>query len=957
MRPRPTSAGNRAIDGDGAGPDVDRRTVLKSIGATLAMASAVGCDGEPDGRALPYASAPEFLVPGEPRLFATAVLLGGYAQPVIGTTHDGRPTKLEGNPDHPASSGVTDAFTQAALMGLYDPHRSSGPLRDGQPTSWAAFARAMASEARALDMAEGEGLRILTGQVTSPTMFRQLADLRLRWPRARWHVWEPLGDNLLADAAVLAFGRPATMHADLSAAEVVVSLDDDLLGPGPRQTFHAAQWARRRTSFRAGDARSELHVAEPTPSLTGAKATHRLAARAGMIPALVHALAGRLGVPGVATPELDAAAEDWIERAASTLDGARGRSLVTIGPYYPAEVQAVGLLVNERLGNLGRTLRLTEPLTARPDRGSLAALAEDMRNERVEMLAMINTDPVYSAPGELGFVEALATVGTRVHAGLHDDETAALCHWHVPLQHALESWTDARAADGQLSIVQPLVRPFLSVRSPHTVLETLQGLPERSDHDIVAETWRLAWGETFDARWREALRRGLVSDGAPGDLSVTPQTLATSSLPDLSDPQAIEVLIRPDPCVWDGSLAANPWLQELPKPMTKVAWDAPVAVSEALAAEIGAGRGDEVRLTAGGITLTGAVYAVPGQAERTVVLSLGYGRQRGAGDADGASYNAALLRHADGTLGAISAGLRVTGESLLLATTQRVGDMEGQALVRTVAAAAAEAGGSAHERPSFYPERVPESPSWGMSIDLDACIGCNACVVACIAENNIAMVGRDEVAEGREMHWLRVDRYWDGDAIHFQPVPCMHCEHAPCEMGCPVNATVHSEDGLNLQVYNRCIGTRTCSSYCPYKVRRFNWFDLTGDDPPSVQASRNPDVTVRGRGVMEKCTYCIQRISAARIAAKRDDRPIADGEVRTACQQACPTQAIVFGDVTDPDTAVSQAKAEPRDYTLLEEVNTRPRTTYLARIAPEEEKIGDAARRAVPASTDGKEGE
>lgn len=615
------------------------------------------------------------------------------------------------------------------------------------------------------------------------------------------------------------------------------------------------------------------------------------------------------------------------------------------------------MLVNERLGSLGSCLRFTDPVAIEPldSARSVEGLVEAMQAGRVSTLAMLGVNPVYATPAELGFEQALEKVELRLHAGLHYDETAALSHWHVPLEHELETWSDARSVDGTVSVIQPLVRPFHAVRSLHAIVSNLAGQPGQ-ESDAVRETWRGEWGDEFEERWREALVRGFIADSAPPFQTPTVASREISLPP---EPQAngFTVVVRPDPTIWDGRFASNALLQETPKPFTKLTWGNAVLVSPQLAADHGIKNGGGLRLTAGERAITGPAWIMPGQEAKTVTVMLGYGRRRAGHLAEGLGYDANAIRSRAEPWRIDGVAIAPTGETLQLASTQLHQSLEGFDFVRTVELSDLDSQAqtppfrhATHEAdarlPSFYPVREWESPSWGMSIDLDACIGCNACVVACMTENNVPTVGKELVAQGREMHWLRVDHYYEGPPenpkSYFQPVPCMHCEQAPCEMGCPVNAAVHSQDGLNLQVYNRCIGTRTCSSYCPYKVRRFNWFDYTGDSTPEIRAMRNPDVTVRSRGVMEKCTYCIQRISNARIAAKKEHRAIRDGEVVTACQQACPTQAIVFGDVVDPDTEVSRLKASPRDYSLLEEVNTWPRTTYLARI---EKKRGEGQSR------------
>ncbi|HEY3811979.1 MAG TPA: 4Fe-4S dicluster domain-containing protein [Caulobacteraceae bacterium] len=930
--------------------DRGRRELLKVMGASLALLGVAGCSQQGDVRAMPYVTAPEFETADNPKHYATAVIMAGWAQPVIGVTHVGRPTKLEGNPKHPASGGATDAFTQAALLGLYDPNRAQGPKFEGRPAAWAAFDDAMVENAARLNARQGEGFRLLTGASTSPTLARQLNDLMQRWPKARWHLFEPFDDGLRLEAARLAFGKPLDRRLHVDQAEVIVSLDDDLLGPGPQQTLNARQWSTRRRAFQTGQGQARLFVAEPTPSLTGAVAGDRLIAAHGRIPALAQALSSALG-DSATMPTLSALEQQWLERAARAMKAVQGRALVTVGAQHAPEVQALAVALNARIGALGRTIAFAEPAALSPPDGaqSLATLVRDLQGGAVDTLVILDANPVFTAPADLGFARAMERARVRVYAGLHDDETAALCHWRAPIQHCLESWTDARAVDGTVSLVQPLVRPFYDVRSAHAVLEAVQGRLGASDHDLVTQTWRGAWGGAFDETWRTSLLDGFIANSAPAEAAVSAARVAAAFA---SEAPGLEVLFRPDPSLWDGRFANNAWLQELPKPLNKVTWDNVIAVSPAFAEanHIGSGidSGDIVRVEAGGRSVEGPVWVTPGQARDSITVFLGYGRRLPGQLGDGHGFDGYPLRTSVSPFAVGGARLTRVDGKRLLACTQDHTALQGFDFVRTVSpdAARRERSGpsSASREPSLYPDWRASSPSWGMSVDTDVCIGCNACVTACDAENNIPMVGKDQVAKGRAMHWLRIDHYFEGPAddpkLFFQPVPCMHCEKAPCEMGCPVGATVHSPDGLNLQVYNRCIGTRTCSSFCPYKVRRFNWFDFTGKDPPELQAARNPNVTVRSRGVMEKCTYCIQRISDARIAAELEGRPIADGEIKTACQQACPTKAIVFGDVINPESEVSRRKRSARDYTLLEEVNTRPRTTYLARIDDGEEGEG-----------------
>lgn len=914
---------------------INRRSLLKIMGASLALGGLTACKGEADEMAYPYVNVPEGVTLGIARLYATAVTFAGYAQPVLGKTFAGRPTKLEGNPDHPASRGTTDAFTQAGLLGLYDPARSQSPRHLDKPAGWNAFDGAMQHNAEAMDKVQGDGFRLLTGPTSSPTLLRQIDGLMQRWTKARWHVWDPVHSDSRSAGSRSVFGRPLDVHAAFDKAEVVVSFDDDFLGAGPRQTRNANLFSDRRRLRQKGNGACHLVVAEPVLSITGSAADRRLPASVGEIGRLLEALAAEFGIGTttqmpLALPERQRA---WLAKTSDELRGSTEKSLVLVGPYYSAELQALTLLINEKLGNFGSTLQFSSPVIAPPpdDAASLQVLVEDMRAGQVKTLAIFGVNPVHSTPGGFGFGDAMDNVALRIHAGLYDDETAARCHWHAPIQHDLESWSDSRAVDGSIVIGQPLVRPFFDVRSSHVLMENLMGRPA-SDRELLQATWRQAWGTDFEERWRLSLDRGMI-DGSALPLFVPPvvnRDIASSP----STAKGLALHVRPDAGVWDGCLSDNAWAQETPRPISKVTWGNVVGISPQLARERKLENGDEVKVSVDGRSIIGPVWIMPGQAAETISLTLGYGRSHPDAIASGLGYNANALRDSVDAWHADDAVVEKIGAKQIVATTQAHQAMDGFDFVRTVEVA--DMGLARTGEPSFYPARPARDPSWGMSIDLDLCIGCNACVTACQAENNIPVVGKDLVAQGREMHWIRIDHYFEGDTqepdSYHQPVACMHCEQAPCEMGCPVNAAVHSIDGLNLQVYNRCIGTRTCSSYCPYKVRRFNWFDFTGDDAPSMQAMRNPDVTVRSRGVMEKCTYCVQRIAEARITADKEGRPIRDGEIITACQQACPSQAIVFGNVADPQSTVSLRKAESRDYKLLEEVNTRPRTSYLSRI-------------------------
>ncbi len=923
-------------------PEMDRRRFLQLMGASMALAGLAGCGQEPE-KGVPYVVQPEKVIPGEARWYASAVPFAGYAQPVLGRTHVGRPTKLEGNPDHPASQGAATAFTQAAILQLYDPDRSQAPKYEGHSSTWNAFQRAAVEQAARADAAQGRGLHMLMGANSSPTLQRQLAAMVARWPQAKLYRFEPWEGEAYV-AAERALGRALESHYHFERAEWVVSFEHDWLGPGPRELPQAIAWAERKRRAARGDGEARLVVVESLSTVTGAKAANRRRVEPAQQRAYVQALVAALG--GGDAPPLPADAQHWIDELAGQLLARRGRCLITAGEFAALDVQAAVHWLNQQLGNIGKTLAYTEPVTWREAGGQrlsgLPELVVAMQDGEVETLLMLDCNPAYTAPGDLAFTDALSRVPLRIHAGLYYDETAAHCHWHLPLTHALDGWCDSRAADGSVCLTQPLVRPFYSSRTLAEVLALMQGDLSPDAQALVRQTWQML----DDNAWRQALELGFIRDSAfpPVEVSArAPQWDAS----DTSEAVGLNVLFRPDPSVWDGRFANLGWLQELPKPISKLTWDNVIGLSPALAEREGIASGDRLRVTLDRNVVEGPAWIMPGQADDTLSLFGGYGRDRAGRVGNGLGYDVSPLRTVQHPWIRDGAQLAQLERHTKLASTQPHHVLHGKELIRSHARGVAfDEVAPNPEQITLYPPPKQGDTAWGMVIDLDQCIGCNACVVACQAENNIPVVGKEQVEMGRNMHWLRIDHYYGGDPKEptsaFQPVPCMHCDQAPCEVGCPVNATVHGPDGLNEQIYNRCIGTRTCSSYCPYKVRRFNWFDLTDDDPPSIQHQRNPNVTVRSRGVMEKCTYCVQRISEARVTARIENREIGDGEVKTACQQTCPTQAIVFGNLQDPDAEVNRERHTRRHYALLEELNTRPKTTYLGLVEEPAALPGDA---------------
>ncbi|MGC1387827.1 MAG: 4Fe-4S dicluster domain-containing protein [Steroidobacteraceae bacterium] len=943
-------------------PTLDRRQFLRLTAASLSMAGVGACSRAPPQMIVPYVHAPPQLVAGDPLYFATAVNLGGAAQGLLVKSNYGRPTKIEGNPSHPGSQGATDIFAQAAVLDLWDPDRAQAVMHQGEVSTWDSFVEALSTGINRLSGNDGKGLRVLTESVTSPTLAGQLHALLERFPGARWHQYQPVNRDHAFEGSRLAYGEVLEARYHYDQARVVLSLDSDFLAaPGVR-------YARDFVGARRGDdARPDpgrLYVVECTPTLTGSFADHRYAARFGQIEAIARALAQAIGLPAAGAVDAAVLPSGALAACARDLKLNAGHALVVVGDAQPPVVHALAHAMNEALGNVGRTVNYSAPILALAESQgeSLRLLTEDMAAGQVDTLIVLGGNPVYNAPADRLFGQCLAKVGMSVHLSLYDDETSALCTWQIPEAHFLESWSDTRAFDGTVAIQQPLIAPLYGGKSAHELLALLLGQTASNDYQTVRDFWSRARPQAdAEALWEQGLHRGALEDSQlpVRTASIRSDFLHAPGTPVANDSE-LDLVFAPDPTVWDGRFANNAWLQELPKPLTKITWDNAALVSPALARQLGLANEDQVELRYRGAVVLAPVWIVPGQAEATVTVTLGYGRSRAGRIGNGAGFNAYLLRRSDEPWHGRGLQVRKTGAKVPLATTQHHFSMEGRRPIRVTTLDQfrrnpASVAGDLHRppRPNMYVPVSDVGYAWAMNINLDACIGCSACTIACQAENNIPVVGKSEVRRGREMHWIRVDRYYEGAAeqprTYFQPVPCMHCEDAPCEAVCPVEATVHDSEGLNLQVYNRCIGTRFCSNNCPYKVRRFNFLQYSDENTESLKGQRNPEVSVRTRGVMEKCTYCVQRITNARIEAEKGNRRLADGDVITACQAACPTRAIVFGDLNDPHSQVNRAKASALDYALLGELNTRPRTTYLAKLInpnPELSGTGDGKPKA-----------
>ena len=925
--------------GNGAAPNFDRRAALKLFvsGAALALASC----GRPDEQVVPYVQIPERETPGIPLRFATALSLAGYGRGVIVTSVEGRPIKVEGNPRHPASLGATDVFAEAAVLSLYDPDRSKAPFSDGRIQPWGAFEGSLHARLQRLGANKGSGLALLTGRVTSPTLIAQIRALTKSLPEAKWYRYEPVEDDAVRVGAAQAFGQPVTALPRFTDARVVLALDADPLGFGPEQIRFGRDIVGARQSHSPQDS-LRLYTVEAAWTLTGALADHRLAMRPELIRDVALEIARALGAD-VPSTQLPAHADQFVKAVAADLKGRHGAALVVAGPRQPADVQALCHWINNAVGAPVDFIAPIDPVTAR-NAESLRELAADIHAGHTQTLIIIGVNPAYDGPGDLALADAISAAPFSVHLGLYRDETAARCTWHLPLSHPLENWSDIRAFDGTASIVQPLIRPLYDTRTAHQLLATLGGAMAASSFDIVRNQWRASdkTGD-FEGWWRQSLQDGVIADSAAP--KITPPSPKLPQIVPAAASDTFTLTLAPDPALFDGSFANNAWLQECPAPFTKQVWGNSLHIAEADAHDLNVVDGDVVRLTAGKLVLEAPILVRAGQAARTISATLGHGRTAAGSMGNNVGFDVYPLRQADAPWAVANVTISRTGGRQNLLLTQHFFELEGEAKDLqprlTLAELAKDHFGfttPGTNPPTLYPPHDYDTYKWAMVIDNAACIGCNACVVACQAENNVPVVGPEEIAEGRDMHWLRVDDYLVDGRPGFSPTPCMHCEHAPCEPVCPVAASIHDSEGLNLQVYNRCVGTRFCESNCPYKVRRFNFFGYAdgeeygsfGDD--IVKAVFNPNVTVRGRGVMEKCTYCVQRISGARRTAEREHRRIADGEVVTACQAACPTRAISFGDLSDPKSRVNALRAQPQGYALLGDLGTRPRTTYLARL-------------------------
>ncbi len=1060
-------AGADQLNGD----EWSRRSFVKLMGASMALAGfGLSSCRRPEAHLVPFTKSAEWTIPGKPLFYATAMPRRAGAIPLVVTTNDGRPTKVDGNPLHPASGGASDAFAQASVLDLYDPTRSKSFVHNGKPSDRAEFETYLAELRKKLASQQGSGLAFLVEETYSPTRERLRGELEKMFPNMRWCVYDPLLSQAQSYSTQVAFGNNLQLLPRLDRADVILAMDSDFLDCGEGDLASVRAFSSRRRIGSARETMNRLYVVENRFTLTGAMADHRLRCPASQISAFAYALAGKIfaatndATLGSLTSgvQLPAGAakfdEQWLSEAAADLLSKPGASLVLAGPHQPVVVQLLVYAINSALRNIGTTL-IAHDFARNPRTNSILQLAAEMRDGHIEHLFVLGGDPVYNvhrAVAEeretkrpLDWIDVQKKVPNVVRLGYHEDATSALSQWHVPAAHYLESWGDALTADGGYLSIQPMILPLFGGLSEIELLNALLGGPKPEGPELVQETFRATNPSgDFATAWSAFLRDGFAPQVKPAERSPSFNTDAArtvmqnlwnaSPAPSADSP---EIVLVGSYSIDDGRYINNGWLQEMPDPVTKLAWDNAAIISPVYARKLGVETGDLIKVaiaekSAGrepiGRELVIAALVSPGHADSSITIPLGYGRKMpgfeslpyagGAADAkpteaEQRGFNAYLLRtpinpHFIAADGKQIESVKVTkvGRTYPLSTTQDHFSIEGRGLVReatienyrkdnefvkTVAGAAEE---TDHKLPSIYQHPPLTAPQqWGMAVDLNVCTGCSACVIACQSENNIPVVGKLQVSHGRAMHWIRIDRYYasdkqfnqekgvwpeDPEMVH-QPMMCQHCENAPCETVCPVNATVHSEDGLNVMAYNRCIGTRYCANNCPFKVRRFNFFDYnqrpvgkkkiagqfsvyqeyfapltTKGAPDIVKMQKNPNVTVRMRGVMEKCTFCVQRIEEAKIAAHVHAGASADTRIprdsfTTACAQACPTEAIVFGDINDPESRVSKIKEQDRNYRLLQYLNVRTRTSYLARIRNPNPKMPDAGEIGV-ASPQGK---
>jgi len=962
---------------------VSRRSFLRVMGASIALAGFASCR-KPVQKILPYSQQPEDVVIGNPNYYATSMPFQDAVTGLIVENNEGRPSKLEGNTDHPSSRGKTNIYHQAGILGMYDPDRSRHPRHNNSKVSLDDFSTFAAEHFENRQ----QSILFISEANSSPTYNRLKENVSSEFPNSRWVTYEPFGEDNSIEGTNLAFGQRLRIQNHFDNARLVVSLDDDFMSPSAHKNSveNAQRISASRRVRSTDDSMSRIYSVENSYTNTGSFADHRLRLKSSEIEAFTFALANKLSENVSGLSAFNGASNalvghEWISKLSDELLQNRGESIVSIGAEYSPAAHAAVAAINTALDNSGNTVTYHQ-LPFRSDQNEQEAFADaitEMTAGQYDTVVFIGTNPAYTAPADLEFEESLANVDTKIHLSDYFDETSKLCDFHVNRAHFLEAWGDGLSYTGHRSIIQPQILPLFDGMSEVEFIGTILTGEQANGYELVQQTWNEYYPTNFTRRWNSILHDGIDEESGFETETVSLQNgFAADIQPQLNVEitDGIEINIKPDPTLFDGRFANNGWLQELPDPMTKITWDNVALMSPATAITLGISPERSfssndvplVRINAGESSIEIAAWIQPGHADDSITLYTGYGRQNVGRVADGVGVNTYPLRISNAMFYQ-AADVSDTGQKYEIACVQDHHNLEGRDMVRSATLEEYNENPDFATFESFHGFEVPgnkeakeigddrgpvslfneqygpdHQPQWGMAIDLNACFGCGVCTIACQAENNIPVIGKREVGRRRIMHWIRTDRYYEGDPdnpkVYHQPVPCMHCELAPCEEVCPVAATTHSEDGMNQMTYNRCIGTRYCANNCPFKVRRFNFFNYakeyltTGDDPEIIQMAMNPEVTVRFRGVMEKCSYCVQRVSRAKIDSriKTGSRKPADGTVQTACQQACPSSAISFGDLTDRESVVSQDKMNERNYVMLEEINVRPRTSYLGKL-------------------------
>jgi len=933
-----------------------RRGFLSIMGASIALAGLAGCR-RPVEKIVPYVKQSEEVIPGVPQFYATTMPLGNSAYGMVVESHENRPTKIEGNPKHPSSLGASNLFMQASILGLYDPDHSGDVRYKGEVKKLDDFKEFWKEQREKFTKNEGAGLMILSEAYSSPTMERLKKEFQKQFPVAFWETYEPINDNNSLSAIQNLTGKRLRPLYHYDKADVILSLDSDFLQTESESLTAAHGFAKGRKLSSLNDKMNRLYVVESGYSITGAAADHRLKLKSNRIGSFLLALAEQLKERGAnitfpATEHKNKFDAIWLSAIADDLIKAKGKSLIMTGQNQPLHVHEQVLIINNALGNLNETISFVE------DESSI--FPHDIIIDELQSagtIVVIGGNPAYNTPNYVEFQKLLEGTPNTIHLSEYYDETSQLCDWHIPRAHFLESWGDARAVDGTLSIIQPMIAPLFDGISDIEFLDIINTGENKSGYELVQSTWKEILEGNFDSSWRRVLHDGVLANSkskpvkAKIDISRVPESLKLRVDKNLAE---IEIVFHPS-LVYDGRFSNNGWLQELPDPITKLVWDNAALISVGTAGEYNLENGDVVKIGFAGNEIAIPVWIVPGIADNSIHLSLGYGRQKVGRIANNVGFNVYPLTGWGGFVTGDNIVFEKTGAKHEFANTQDHNRLEDRPIYRQASLE------EYKKSPEFAREMVEHPPlksiypdydyskgyQWGMVIDLNTCIGCGICTLACQSENNIPIVGKTQVGNGREMHWIRNDRYFTGDEenpeVAIMPVACQHCENAPCEQVCPVAATTHDEEGINNMTYNRCIGTRYCSNNCPYKVRKFNFFNYTKELPEITKMAQNPDVTVRSRGVMEKCTFCLQRIKRAKRIAKKQGRKVNDGDFQAACQQACPTGAIKFGNINDAKSIVATQKKIDRNYELLAELNVRPRNSYLARVRNINEELKPTA--------------